>query len=93
MELGRLKDTKPRAVLKIVRSWTFMQAQRLGEVRFEELCRELSFSKRSPRLSWHKALAKNAGKLLRYADWIPDDDGALHLLAPLETDLLQCLTS
>jgi hypothetical protein len=90
-ELGRNKDRKRRAVLKIVRSYTFVQAQRFGEVRFDELCRELNISRRSPRLSWHKALAKNAGKLLSYVDWIPDDDAALAQIAKMNADRLRDL--
>jgi hypothetical protein len=91
-ELSRLKDTKPRAVLKIVRSWTFMQAEALGDARFRQLCRELGFSMRSPTLSWHRLLARNAGNLLHIADWLPDDDAALAHLAKLDVDRLR-LTS
>ena len=91
-ELGRLKgNTKPRAVLKIVRSITFNHARQLGKARFDELCRELNFSRQSPRVSWHKAIAENAQKLFRYASWLPDGDGELHLLAALDKELLHDL--
>jgi hypothetical protein len=87
-ELGRLQHTKPRVVLKVIRSWTLIQAEALGAARFRQLCRELGLSMRSPTLSWHRLLARNAGKLLSYADWLPDDDAALAQLAKLDADRL-----
>jgi hypothetical protein len=86
-ELTRREGTKARAVLKIARSWTLMQAEQLGEVRFDELRRNLSIS--NTQLKWHRALAENALKLQRCIDSIPDDNAMLRLLALLDDGVLR----
>jgi hypothetical protein len=81
-EIDHHSDGKRRAVLKVVRSITFIQAEEaLGEVRFRQLCREIGLSMRSPKLTWHRLIAEHAGYLLRIADVLPDDDAALARLA------------
>jgi hypothetical protein len=88
--LDRLEETNRLAFLKIIRSWTLMQAdEQFGEVRFQQLCRELSIS--SEQLGWHKRIAENAGKLLRCANWIPCDDQALEMAARVESERLLVL--
>ena len=77
-EINRTTFKKRRVVLRIVRSCIFMHAQRyLGEVRFQQLLREVGLSKRSPRLRWHRIIAENAEALLLRSDSLPDDDAAL----------------
>jgi hypothetical protein len=87
--LGRLEETPRLVFLKIVRSWTFMQAEALGEVRFCQLRRELSM--RASKLSWHKLIAGNAGKLLSVVNSLPNDDEALAQFAKLDADRLHYL--
>jgi C4-dicarboxylate-specific signal transduction histidine kinase len=87
--LGRLEETHRLVFLKIVRSWTFMQAETLGEAKFRQLRRELSM--RASKLSWHKLIAENAGKLLSVVKSLPNDDEALALLANLDEDRLHYL--
>jgi hypothetical protein len=93
-ELNALTPSKRRTVLKIVRSYTFIHAEEaLGEVRFRQLCRELGFSMRSPKLAWHKLIAGSAGNLLHIVGWISDDDAVLAQLAKLDLDRLHELIS
>src|SRR5882672_6698463 len=67
--LGRLEETHRLVFLKIVRSWTFMQAEALGKVRFRQLCRELSIT--ALNLRWHRLVAENAGNLLSVVKSLP----------------------
>jgi len=74
--LGKINDVKHGAVVKIVRSFTFIKAERLGSVRFYELCRKLEIRKGSPLLKWHRLIARNAGSLLG-KERLPDGDRKL----------------
>ena len=88
-EIGRLRGTMARVVLKVVRSWTFMQAEvQLGDVRFRQLCREVGLVPRSPTLSWHRLIARHVDKLLGCAYWLPDNDAALAAATKLNADRL-----
>jgi hypothetical protein len=87
--IGRLDETDRIVFLKIVRSWTLMHAEAVDRVKFRQLCRELSI--RSPTLSWHRLVAENAGKLLSILESLPNDDGALALLAKVDADQLHRL--
>jgi len=85
--LNRLEETNRLAFQKIIRSWTLLQAEeQFGEVRFHQLCRELSIT--SEQLSWHRQIAENAGKLLHCVNWIPCDDQALDMAAAVESERL-----
>jgi hypothetical protein len=90
-ELDRVPNPKRQATLKIVRSWTLIQAEQLGAARFRQLCRQLGFTMRSPQLGWHRLLAQNAVKLLKIVEWLPTTDQALRQLARLDSEQLHDL--
>lgn len=89
-EIDRTESRKRRVVLKVFRSWTLMAAKdRLGDVRFRQLLRELRISERSPKLAWHRLIAVNRDKLWRISEWAPVDDRRLAELARLNTDQIR----
>ena len=83
------KHKNHRAQLVLIRSWTLLKAERLGDARFVELLRKLGLSKRSPILSHHRLLAENAERLLPYAgNRLPTDIKTLCRLARLQEEVV-----
>jgi hypothetical protein len=76
LRLSRLTHRRERVELKLQRSWTLIQAEQLGPIRFDELCRSVNL-RGSPELSRHRLLAKGALNLRYVAGYLPDDDNAL----------------
>lgn len=86
-------DTKriqrhPTASAMLIRSWTLLQAEGLGQPRFEEVLRNLNLPKRSRAFAQHRLLAKNAIRLLPLGWRLPADVALLCRIAELEPEAL-----
>jgi hypothetical protein len=86
-------DTKHSVQHTIFKCWALVQAQsNLSKGHFDQLCRELRLSNRSPTFKRLILIGNNGARLLRIAESLPDDQAILCRLAILEDQVLQELT-
>jgi hypothetical protein len=86
--IANAPDHKSRIIYRLTRSVTLLEAERLGKVRFNEICLRLGISGDPPAIEQHRKIAAKLETLFNIAEHLPDDDEALSVVAEIDLYVL-----
>ncbi len=82
--IAQATDNRSRVIYRITRSVTLLQAERLGHVRFVEICSKVGISSEPSVIEQHRRIAAKVNWLSKIAEHLPDSEEAISAV----TDLL-----